>query len=65
MSVSNASGVGRSSCWVVKPYTYEPAADSTPVLGGSRLVESGTHEALMTKGGQYAEPYRIQAAAYR
>jgi ABC-type multidrug transport system fused ATPase/permease subunit len=25
----------------------------------------GTHEALMAKGGQYAELYGIQAAAYR
>jgi len=29
------------------------------------VVESGTHEALMTKRGQYAELYGIQAAAYR
>ena len=40
-------------------------ADFIVVLRGSRLIESGTHEALMTKGGHYAELYRIQAAAYR
>src|SRR5437588_343558 len=40
-------------------------ADFIVVLRGSRLVESGTHEALMAKGGHYAELYRIQAAAYR
>jgi ATP-binding cassette subfamily B protein len=40
-------------------------ADFIVVLHGSRLVESGTHEALMGKGGHYAELYRIQAAAYR
>ena len=40
-------------------------ADFIVVLDGSRLVESGTHEALLAKGGQYAELYRIQAAAYR
>ena len=40
-------------------------ADFIVVLRGSRLIESGTHEALMTKGGHYAELYRIQAAVYR
>jgi ATP-binding cassette subfamily B protein len=40
-------------------------ADFIVVLDGSRLVESGTHEALMAKQGQYAELYGIQAAAYR
>ena len=40
-------------------------ADFIVVLRGSRLVESGTHEALMAQGGHYAELYRIQAAAYR
>ena len=40
-------------------------ADFIVVLHGSRLVESGTHEALMARGGRYADLYRIQAAAYR
>ena len=34
-------------------------------LDGARLVETGTHEALMAKGGQYSQLYGIQAAAYR
>ena len=32
------------------------------VLDGSRVVEVGSHEALLAKGGQYAELYGIQAA---
>jgi hypothetical protein len=32
---------------------------------GARLVEVGTHEELMAKGGQYSELCGIQAAAYR
>jgi ATP-binding cassette subfamily B protein len=40
-------------------------ADQIVVLDGAHVVESGTHEALLAKGGQYAELYRIQAAAYR
>jgi len=40
-------------------------ADLIVVLDGARVVEVGTHEALVAKGGQYAELYGIQAAAYR
>jgi len=40
-------------------------ADIIVVLDGARLVEVGAHDELMMKGGQYAELYGIQAAAYR
>ena len=40
-------------------------ADLIVVLDGARVVEVGTHEDLMAQGGQYAELYGIQAAAYR
>ena len=40
-------------------------ADQIVVLDGARVAEVGTHDALMAKGGQYAELYGIQAAAYR
>jgi ATP-binding cassette subfamily B protein len=40
-------------------------ADFIVVLDGARVVESGTHEELIAKAGQYAELYGIQAAAYR
>ncbi len=40
-------------------------ADLIVVLDGARIVESGTHEELMARGGRYAELYGIQAAAYR
>jgi ATP-binding cassette subfamily B protein len=40
-------------------------ADFIVVLDGSHVRESGTHEELMAKGGQYAKLYGIQAAAYR
>ena len=35
------------------------------VLDGAHVVEVGTHAELMARGGQYAELYDIQAAAYR
>lgn len=40
-------------------------ADLIVVLDGAKLVEMGTHDDLMAKGGSYAELYGIQAAAYR
>jgi ATP-binding cassette subfamily B protein len=40
-------------------------ADFIVVLDGARVVETGTHEELMARHGQYAELYGIQAAAYR
>jgi ATP-binding cassette subfamily B protein len=40
-------------------------ADLIVVLDGSRVVESGSHEQLMDRGGLYAELYGIQARGYR
>jgi ATP-binding cassette subfamily B protein len=40
-------------------------ADLIVVLDGSRLAEVGSHDDLVARGGQYAELYAIQAAAYR
>ena len=40
-------------------------ADLIVVLDGAHVVETGTHEALMARHGQYAELYGVQAAAYR
>jgi ATP-binding cassette subfamily B protein len=39
-------------------------ADLIVVLDGARVVEVGTHDELVARGGQYAELYGIQAAAY-
>jgi ATP-binding cassette subfamily B protein len=40
-------------------------ADQIVVMNGARVVETGSHDALMAKRGQYAELYGLQAAAYR
>ncbi len=37
-------------------------ADQIVVLDGSRVVEVGSHDDLVARGGQYAELYAIQAA---
>jgi len=56
---------GRITILVSHRFSTVRMADLIVVLDGARLVEVGTHEDLMAKGGQYAELYSIQAAAYR
>jgi ATP-binding cassette subfamily B protein len=59
------SAVGRVTVLVSHRFSTVRMADLIVVLDGARLVEFGTHEELMARGGQYAELYGIQAAAYR
>jgi ATP-binding cassette subfamily B protein len=56
---------GRITVLVSHRFSTVRMADLIVVLDGARLVEVGTHEELMGRGGQYAELYNIQAAAYR
>jgi ATP-binding cassette, subfamily B, bacterial len=58
-------GDGRITILVSHRFSTVRMADLIVVLDGARLVEFGTHENLLSKGGQYAELYAIQAAAYR
>jgi ATP-binding cassette subfamily B protein len=56
---------GRITILVSHRFSTVRMADLIVVLDGARLVEVGTHDELMVKGGQYSELYSIQAAAYR
>jgi ATP-binding cassette subfamily B protein len=56
---------GRITVIVSHRFSTVRMADLIVVLDGARVVEVGTHEQLMASGGQYAELYTIQAAAYR
>jgi ATP-binding cassette subfamily B protein len=56
---------GRITILVSHRFSTVRMADLIVVLDGARVVEVGSHEELMAKGGQYAELYGIQAAAYR
>ncbi|MEO5678237.1 MAG: ABC transporter ATP-binding protein, partial [Acidimicrobiales bacterium] len=56
---------GRITILVSHRFSTVRMADLIVVLDGSRVVEVGTHLDLLAAGGQYAELYGIQAAAYR
>ncbi|GIH05620.1 ABC transporter permease [Rhizocola hellebori] len=59
------TGSGRITVLVSHRFSTVRMADLIVVLDGARLVEVGSHDELMAKGGQYADLYTIQAAAYR
>ena len=63
--VRGDDGVGRITILVSHRFSTVRMADLIVVLDGARVVESGTHDALVARGGQYAQLYALQAAAYR
>jgi ATP-binding cassette subfamily B protein len=62
---SIVSHSGRITILVSHRFSTVRMADLIVVLDGARVVEMGTHDELMAKGGQYSELYGIQAFAYR
>jgi ATP-binding cassette subfamily B protein len=56
---------GRITVLVSHRFSTVRMADLIVVLDGARVVEVGTHDDLVRRGGQYAELYAIQEAAYR
>jgi ATP-binding cassette, subfamily B, bacterial len=62
---NTAGNAGRITILVSHRFSTVRMADLIVVLDGARLAEMGTHDELMTRRGQYAELYGIQAAAYR
>jgi ATP-binding cassette, subfamily B, bacterial len=61
----DATDDGRVTVLVSHRFSTVRMADIIVVLDGAHVVESGTHEDLMARGGLYAELYGIQANAYR
>jgi ATP-binding cassette subfamily B protein len=55
---------GRITILVSHRFSTVRMADLIVVLDGARVVEVGSHADLVARGGQYAQLYAIQAAAY-
>lgn len=55
---------GRVTVLVSHRFSTVRMADLIVVLDGSRVAEVGSHDDLMSRNGQYADLFRIQAAAY-
>ena len=63
--VRGDTAAGRITILVSHRFSTVRMADLIVVLDGARVVEVGSHEALMARGGQYAQLYGMQAQAYR
>ncbi len=64
-SARQGAAEGRVTVLVSHRFSTVRMADLIVVLDGSKLVEVGSHDELLERGGAYAELYGIQAAAYR
>jgi len=60
-----AMAQGRSALIISHRFSTVRLADRIYVLDGGRLIEQGTHEALLALDGLYAQLYRRQASYYQ
>ncbi len=56
---------GRAVILVSHRFSTVRTADRIHIFDQGRIVESGTHDELVTLGGRYAEMYEVQARAYQ
>ena len=55
---------GRTSILISHRFPTVRMADRIVVLEGGRILEQGTHEALVAEGGRYAHLFSLQAQGY-
>ncbi len=56
---------GRTTVLISHRFSTVRMADRILVLEGGRVLEEGSHAALMARGGRYAELFTLQAEGYR
>ena len=56
---------GKTIFYITHRLSCARASDKVLVLEHGRLIEQGTHDALVALGGRYAEMYRVQASGYQ
>jgi ATP-binding cassette subfamily B protein len=56
---------GRMAVVISHRFSTVRMADRIVVLEGGRVLEEGTHEELLVRGGLYSELFEMQAAGYR
>lgn len=61
----SGEAAGRVTLLISHRFSTVRMADAIAVLDKGRLKEFGAHQALMAKGGLYAELFELQAKAYR
>ena len=63
--VRSGQSAGRATLLISHRFSTVRMADAIAVLDAGRVVEFGSHGALMKADGKYAELFEIQASAYR
>jgi len=56
---------GRMAVLISHRFSTVRMADRILVLQDGQLVDDGTHDELVARGGLYAELFSLQAAGYR
>lgn len=59
-----AEAAGRITLIISHRFSTVRLADTIVMLEGGQITESGSHEALLSRGGRYAQLYELQARGY-